>query len=199
MNELTLTRRQALARMAVAMGAVFIGPRLWSREFLAGGAQAGADFSAEEIAVLDEIADTILPDTDVPGAKAAQTGACIALIVRDCFEPAERRSFAAGLATLLDGYERRFGVAFAAGRPADRLDYLNDYNRLLRGHQTREQRAAETADVRCFRQLKQLTLLGYFTSEIGCTQALRYAEVPGGYDGNAPYRPGDRNWFGELR
>jgi hypothetical protein len=43
--------------------------------------------------------------------------------------------------------------------------------------------------------LKELTILGYFSSEIGATQALRYAEVPGAYDGNAPYVRGQRAWF----
>jgi hypothetical protein len=43
--------------------------------------------------------------------------------------------------------------------------------------------------------LKQLTLLGYFTSEIGCTKALRYVETPGGFNGNVPYKKGDKAWF----
>ncbi|MCX6949827.1 MAG: gluconate 2-dehydrogenase subunit 3 family protein, partial [Opitutae bacterium] len=46
-----------------------------------------------------------------------------------------------------------------------------------------------------FKLYKQLTLLGYFTSEIGATQALRYLEVPGAYRGNDPYRKGDRAWY----
>ena len=46
-----------------------------------------------------------------------------------------------------------------------------------------------------FRMMKQLTLLGYFSSEIGATQAMRFIEVPGRFDGNAPYQKGDRAWF----
>ena len=45
-----------------------------------------------------------------------------------------------------------------------------------------------------FRMMKELTLLGYFTSEIGCTQAMRYVESPGRFDPNAPHAPGDRSW-----
>jgi hypothetical protein len=40
--------------------------------------------------------------------------------------------------------------------------------------------------------MKELTMLGYFTSEIGCTQARRYVETPGHYDGNLPYKKGDK-------
>ena len=43
-----------------------------------------------------------------------------------------------------------------------------------------------------FRMMKELTLLGYFTSEIGCKQAMRYVERPGTYDGNLDYKKGDK-------
>ena len=50
-----------------------------------------------------------------------------------------------------------------------------------------------------FSMMKELTLLGYFSSEIGCTHALRYAETPGSYDGDVPYHKGDRAWFDPTR
>ena len=40
-----------------------------------------------------------------------------------------------------------------------------------------------------FRMMKELALLGYFTSEIGCMQAQRYVESPGRFDPCVPYRP----------
>ena len=45
-----------------------------------------------------------------------------------------------------------------------------------------------------FRMMKELTLLGFFTSEIGSTKALRYVETPGSFDGDVPYKKGDRAW-----
>ena len=45
-----------------------------------------------------------------------------------------------------------------------------------------------------FRMIKELTLLGYFTSEIGSTQALRFAPVPGRFDPCLEYPPGERSW-----
>ncbi len=45
-----------------------------------------------------------------------------------------------------------------------------------------------------FRMMKELTLLGFFTSEIGSTKALRYIETPGSFDGDVPYKKGDRAW-----
>jgi hypothetical protein len=45
-----------------------------------------------------------------------------------------------------------------------------------------------------FRMIKELTLLGYFTSEIGYTQALRYVETPGRFEPCVPYAPGEKAW-----
>jgi Gluconate 2-dehydrogenase subunit 3 len=45
-----------------------------------------------------------------------------------------------------------------------------------------------------FRMMKELALLGYFTSEIGCTQAQRYVEAPGRFDPCVPYQPGEKAW-----
>jgi hypothetical protein len=45
-----------------------------------------------------------------------------------------------------------------------------------------------------FRMMKELTLLGYFTSEIGYTQAQRYVESPGRFDPCVPYQAGEPAW-----
>jgi hypothetical protein len=42
--------------------------------------------------------------------------------------------------------------------------------------------------------VKELALLGYFTSEIGYTQAMRYREAPGHYDPCVDYKPGEKSW-----
>jgi len=56
--------------------------------------------------------------------------------------------------------------------------------------------SAITADTptHYFRMMKELAMLGYFTSEIGCKQALRYVESPGRFDPCVPYAPGERAW-----
>lgn len=61
-------------------------------------------------------------------------------------------------------------------------------------HQPRPQNP-KTTPAHYFRLMKQLTLLGYFTSEIGCTQAQRYLEVPRACHGSVPCQKGDRAWF----
>lgn len=204
-----MNRRQAVIKMALLMGATVVGPRLLAAEF-GSGRGSSARFGTDDIALLDELGDTIIPDTDVPGAKAAGIGEFIAMMVNDCLTPSEQAGFADGLAGFSKDYRKRFGESFVAGKPAERLAFLNELNRRNqhRPRQARRGRRGEEPAVSgreipnstyFFRTLKELTILGYFTSEIGCTQALRFVEVPGRYDGNADYRPGEHNWFTEVR
>ena len=58
------------------------------------------EFTTQDIALLDEIADTILPTTSTPGAKAAKTGAFMALMVTDTYKAKHRKIFRDGLVTL---------------------------------------------------------------------------------------------------
>jgi hypothetical protein len=188
-----MNRRDAVIRMATLMGASVLGPRLLAASFDKQPAAAGASgFSRDEIALLDEIGETIIPATDVPGAKAVQIGAFMAMMVNDCYEPHEQTAFQEGLRRLAADFERRFGKRFVASPAATRTGFLNELDREQRRAGAKQKVAAQPPHY--FRMMKELTILGYFTSEIGCTQALRFSEVPGSYDGCAPYRQGDRAW-----
>lgn len=186
---MTLSRREAVLHLATMLGATVVGPRLAAASF--DFAQTGS-FSAADIALLDEIGDTIMPTTDVPGAKAVGIGSFLAMMITDCYTPTEQQTLRDGLRQLESGFSQRFGGTFAAGSAANRTTYLNELDGEQRAYQ---QNLAPGAQPHYFRVLKELTILGYFSSEVGATQALRYAEVPGGYDGNAPYSPGQRAWF----
>jgi hypothetical protein len=78
-----------------------------------------------------------------------------------------------------------------AATPAERLTLLERLDKEARDH---DWNRAEDEPPHYFRMLKELTLLGYFTSEIGYTQAMRYAETPGRYDPCAPYEEGEAAW-----
>lgn len=198
---MTMTRREALLKMAVGLGLSLAGPRLLAATFKPG---IPAGFTAADLALLDEIADTIIPATDVPGAKAAQVGAFIAMMVNDCYESHDQASVKAGLVKLPADYAAKYNEAFVGGSSANRTAFLNGLDQEQRRHtsQLRKERreaglpdnAADGRATHYFRIMKELTLLGYFTSEIGCTQALRYEEVPGRYVGDAPWKKGDPDW-----
>jgi len=138
--------------------------------------------------LLDEVAETILPETKTPGAKAAHVGAFMALMVTDTYEDREQQIFRAGMRQLEQ-------ASFMAAKPAERLALLE---RLDREQKVYMDGKADDAPAHYFRLMKELTLLGYFTSEIGCTQAQRYRERPGRFDPCVPYTPGETAWAGHA-
>ena len=175
-----LTRREAVARLAWLLGGAIVGAEHFLHGTRARGAEAGPAFTPAELALLDEIGETIIPATDTPGAKAAKIGAFMAMMVNDCYDAAHQEAFRSGLLQVDRACREQHGLPFMEAAPEHRTALLNRLN--------------EEAPL-YFKCMKQLTLLGYFTSEIGCTQALRYEEVPGAFHGNVPYRRGDRAWF----
>jgi len=107
-----ITRREAVLRVTALLGGIAL---TGGTALITGCRQekVGEPFTPDEIAYLDEIADTILPTTSTPGAKAAKTGAFMALMVKDTYEPKDDR--------ILQGQvQRRFheGNAAAATRAA---------------------------------------------------------------------------------
>jgi hypothetical protein len=208
----TISRREVIQRVTALLGGAAIAgsDRLLALSFddaalTAAMAQGVGAFAAPDIALLDEIAETILPETTSPGAKAAKTGAFMALMVTDTYTDRAGEVFRAGMRQVDAACTAANGVPFMSASPAQRLALLQSLDR--------EQKAAMDARLAAptnrapipeaqasgepahyFRMMKELALLGYFTSEIGCTKALRYIEAPGKYDPCAPHAPGDRSW-----
>ena len=217
-----ITRREAVLRVTAVLGGVAL---VGGSTFLAGcRVDRGADepFSADDIAFLDEVADTILPTTGTPGAKAAKTGAFMALMVHDSYQPRDQKIFRDGMRRIDDATRSAYNVSFMQATPEQRLAVLTPIDRDQRSHSRavdEERRkkslawlsepgkegakdlaigAATSATgnppAHYFRMMKELALLGYFTSEIGATQALRYVETPGRYEPCVPFTPGERIW-----
>jgi hypothetical protein len=82
-----------------------------------------------------------------------------------------------------------------AATPAQRLAQLEQLDREQKTYMDAREREAPP---HYFRLMKDLALLGYFTSEIGCTQAMRYQETPGRFDPCVPYTPGETAWAGHA-
>jgi hypothetical protein len=224
---LSINRREAILRVSALLGGVaFVG-----RAGLLAASETGSprgtgtpgNFTAENIAFLDEIAETILPATNTRGAKAAETGAFMARMVTDCYSPAEQKIFRKGMRKVNDAAKKAHGVSFMEATPQQRFAVLTTLDR----EQKRVMDAREAADRRSkglaplpmepteakivpgaavseagavdrpahyFRMMKELALLGYFTSELGCTKTTRYIESPGRFDPCIPYTPGEPAW-----
>ena len=187
-----LTRREAIRRVSALLGgATLIGQSAWLSACTTAARAPANLFTEADVVLLDEIADTILPETKTPGAKAARVGAFIATMVTDTYDPREQRVFLEGLAALEDESRAQNGGGFMASSPAQRVALLE---RLDRDAIEYMRRPGSEGRPHYFRMIKELTLLGYFTSEIGCTQAQRYVETPGRFEPCVTYTSGDKAW-----
>ncbi|RZK12388.1 MAG: gluconate 2-dehydrogenase subunit 3 family protein, partial [Hymenobacter sp.] len=87
--------------------------------------------------------------------------------------------------------QRQSGKGFLESTPAQRTALLT----ALDAEQKQYSKTKKVEEPNhYFRMMKELTLFGFFTSEVGATQALRYLPVPGKYDGCIPYKKGDKAW-----
>lgn len=203
-----MNRRDALARVALLMGGAVIGGEFFltgcspstsekgkTQDDTKSAANPGAKpkdlFNPEQTAYLTEVAEVILPATKTPGAKAANVGSFMAVMVRDCYVPADQQIFVDGLEKLEAASQKMNGKGFLDSTPTQRTALLT----ALDAEQKQYSKTKKVEDPNhYFRMMKELSLLGFFTSEIGATKALRYLPVPGKYDGNVPYKKGDRAW-----
>jgi len=188
-----LTRREAILRVSAMLGGVAL---VGQTAMLAGTRRSEAQarealFTDADIALLDEIAETILPETGTPGAKAAAVGPFMAMMVADVYFDRDQGVFTAGLKAVDDRCQSENGAGFMTVSPAERLALLEELDVEQHEYMNSDE---ERDSAHFFRMMKELALLGYFTSEIGYTQAMRYTETPGRFEPCTDYEPGEKSW-----
>src|ERR1700733_9621092 len=120
-----MNRRDAIGRVALIMGGAVIGADF----FLSGckpktATQVSDLFDTDHVAFLNEVADTILPTTSSSGAKAANVGQFIAVMVRDCYTPADQKIFLAGVSKLDEASQKQYSSKFMDLTLKQRTDLL---------------------------------------------------------------------------
>ncbi|SHG40520.1 gluconate 2-dehydrogenase subunit 3 family protein [Pedobacter caeni] len=200
-----MERRELLKMIAVLTGGAMIG----GHAILTGcNVKSGKNqdhlFTDQEIEFLNEVSETILPETNTPGAKAANVGGFMAVMVNDCYEFRDQKAFKEGIKALDTACEKMHKTSFMKASTAQRLALLMSLDKEAKLYQSKKGDMEEAERKKdkdfpglpnhYFLMMKQLTMLGYFTSEVGCTQALRYLAVPGKYEGSVPYKKGDKAW-----
>lgn len=190
-----MDRREAISMVAMIMGGVVIG----AEAFL-----SGCSFEPEYQGLLtengyeellDEIADVILPDTPAsPGAKAAKVGRFMNVFVTECYDPKDQQIFLAGIPQLESVATSVFGKKFTSLTAEQKYELL-----LILEDESKDRKKTQPGqkpEVHYYILIKQLTLLGYLTSEIGATKAMRHVAIPGKFEPCIPYKPGDKAFSG---
>ncbi len=135
--------------------------------------------SASQNELVATLSELIIPTTDTPGARAAEVNVFIDRMLTDWYPAEDRDRFLAGLADADARAQAAHNAAFVDVTEAQQTAILSDLEQVAM--------SSQGGGRPFFSMLKELTITGYYTSEIGATQELRYVHVAGFYNGDMPY------------
>ena len=205
-----MNRRDAISRVALLMGGTISAPTL-----LAFGNNQhrglGLDFvlDASQKSLVIEIAEHILPRTNTPGAKDANVGPFIELMLKDCYKDQEQQNFKDGLTDIeekaMKAHSKKFLETTADQQVAILKAVEKETMDMMKSANVQQVKVGDNVDKEVvtskklkgtpfWRLMKELTLFGYFTSEQGATKSLNYVPIPGRYEGCIPYKKGDKSY-----
>lgn len=189
-----MNRREAIRNVALLLGTAISASTLSALE---GCNPKGPDNYAlkapETRSLLAEIAETIIPKTDTPGAKEAKVEDFIVTMLNDCYKTTDQQLVLDGLKKIDAASEKQYKKPFIDISAEEKTALLTEIDKERVAYNKRDNKK-EGDPTHYFQVLKELTLLGYFTSEAGATKALRYVPVPGKFEGCIPYKKGDKAW-----
>lgn len=176
--------RRELLQLGLIFGLSLSAPGL--------SAQSAAPLlTAEDMAVITGVSESIIPTTDTGGAIAAGVPDFVKMMVSSWFSAAEREHFVSGLREFTSIARQKYGKEFGKLTASEKDDYVGA---LLA--------AAETAQAPAISSrkppapfivvMKRLTIFGYYTSEIGATIELHQQIATAQYEPAAVVKPGDR-------
>jgi hypothetical protein len=192
-----MNRREALRGLAWLLGGACSASTLSA--VLAGCRPTGTPFvpktlSAAQFEQVGWLVDLIIPPTDTPGAREAGVPELIDGLLADWATDAEKAQFLAGLADVETRSQQTFGKPFVAGTPEEQTRLLTTLEEEAAAAEPPVPDPDNTFAPAFFTVLKGLTLAGYYTSEVGATQELRWIAAPGRYEGDLPYVEVGRAW-----
>lgn len=180
------------------------------------GKSEGELFTTDQQKLVTELADIIIPTTaKSPGAKAANVGPFITMMMKDCYPEDAQKAFIKGLEDLEVNAKKEFSKSFLEISVKEREQMVAKLREATIESQKDEKTKNEEAtklikepqqanpmsvkekpksSPQFFAIARDLTMLGYFTSEVGATQAYEYIAIPGRYDGCVTLKPGQKVW-----
>lgn len=184
-----MDRREALKRTALIMGGVISAPAIagilkgctakpsvnWKPAYL----------SADQATLISQLSENIIPKTDTPGAIDVGVPEFIDIMLKDVYKEEDQKRFMEGLKAFEEGAEKEYGDPFIELGTEDQTAYVKKIHDEAIKEEKSENRPAKRPFIL---MVKELTLLGFFTSKPGATQVLQYEAVPGRYQGCIPLK-----------
>lgn len=157
--------------------------------------------TARQRNMIRDVCQLVIPRTETPGAGELAVGDFVILALSHGLENA-RQPLAREADSHLLAFRRSDGSLDQLRWLEAELDksVKGDFMKLdLHGRMAAlasldTQAYAKDARDQPWRTVKALILTGYYTSETGGAQELRYEHVPGRWDPDVPLKPGDRAW-----
>lgn len=164
-----MDRRHALKNMAILLG---LSPltALAVERFQSGSLEHVNSrlFTENDLNLMAEIAEMIIPATSTPGAKETGVPAFIEMMVQECYREPEQAMFQKGLVQLEEKAKAK-GGSFVSLKSAEKTKLLDE----LETEALKNPRAPSF-----WLLIKELAMIGFFTSEAGMTQAMEYVPIP---------------------
>lgn len=188
-----MDRKEAIKRTGLLLGGVVFAPSVLG--VLKGcTATPGVDwnptlFSNDQARLVTTLCDVILPADDTPSASEAGVPSFIEQMVVEVYSEEQRSAFLDGLDQFGEDSRLELDTDYFDSTDEQRYQFTYNINRVAL-----EEGPGENGETPFILWFKELTMLGYFTSEIGATQVLRYLPVPGKYEGCIPFEEVGKTW-----
>jgi len=186
-----MDRRDAMKHVALLFGGTFSAPTLlamdhWQKPEKGRTEKGGLVFTANQTMIIADVAEMIIPKTGTPGAKDVGVPAFIVMMLKDCYKTPEHISFMEGVKNL----EQKDFISLSPSQKTELLKQVevNTVEQMkayqvqqtkMGDNEDREQMAAQSKGLPYWRLMKELTMLGYFTSEEGIKSSFDYVPIPG--------------------
>jgi len=185
-----MKRRRFLSSVAILVPAAIV-----STDVLFSSCNRRVDehyFSQENITLLDEIGETIIPATTTsPGAKAARVGEFMKVYVTDCYTAEQQSMFWEGINKIRKLSKNKYGNEFSKLAVSQKQDVLRSLENEAKNIKKSNKESSAT---QFYPMIKGLVVFGFFSSKPGATKALRYIQTPDSYQAQVPYKKGDKAW-----
>lgn len=179
-----MKRRNVLKQLTLAAGGSLVMPAVLFSSCQSDSYQPFF-FTKKDLVLLNEIGETILPETvDSPGAKALKVANFMDVYVADCYKKEQQKVIQEGVMKFQYDCQEKVGKSFLKMTTQQRHEWLVELDK----------NAKESEPMHYFTLLKSLVLLSYFTAKEGAEQALRYLPIPSKFEGDYPFQQGDKAW-----
>lgn len=198
-----MNRREAIQKATLALGFALSAPAITG---ILNGCKSAPDlnyqpvfFTKEQAGLISELSEILLPKTDTPGAKDVGVPSFIDVMLKEVYPKTEQDQFLKGLIAFDEDAQKMFGDSFIECSPEQQKEVVKKHHDAafagnVGGASGNWWDAANKSERPFILKVKELTLLGFFTSEAGATQVLQYNQVPGPYHGCVPLAEVGKAW-----